>query len=147
MNKKSYFLMASLIPLLLVGKLNALQIYTVTTPGDSNPLAAGNPGDLRNTLNLINQNPLTDTYEVVFNLPAGSQTINISGQLPVLNLTKPGNTLIINGNNNGNQIVLDGGNTQRGFIARQGDVTIENITVQNTVATGGDGGESLGGGG
>ncbi len=47
----------------------------------------------------------------------------------------------------GNGFALDGGGTQRGLFAYSGASTISNLTIQNTVAKGGDGGDGGGGGG
>ena len=57
-----------------------------------------------------------------------------------------GVTLVISGSNNA---VLDGGNTVRGLFAYAGNVTIENLTIQNTMAQGGAGSNAgfAGGGG
>jgi autotransporter-associated beta strand protein len=57
-----------------------------------------------------------------------------------------GVSLVIAGSNNA---VLDGGNTVRGLFAYAGNVTVNNLTLQNMVARGGAGGNSgwAGGGG
>ena len=50
---------------------------------------------------------------------------------------------------NGNNTILDGGGTQRGLFVFSGNVTIDNLTIQNAKARGGSGGAGLfaGGGG
>ena len=59
-----------------------------------------------------------------------------------------GVSLVINGSNNA---ILDGGatgtNAVRGLFAYAGNVTVNNLTIQNTVAQGGAGGNSAFGGG
>jgi hypothetical protein len=57
-----------------------------------------------------------------------------------------GVSLVING---GAGATLDGGNTVRGLFAYAGNLTVDNVTIQNTVAQGGAGGnaEFAGGGG
>jgi hypothetical protein len=57
-----------------------------------------------------------------------------------------GVSLVIVGTDNA---VLDGGNTVRGLFAYAGNLTVDNLTIQNTVAQGGAGGNSAfaGGGG
>lgn len=107
----------------------------------------GTTGDLRYVLNFVNQAP--DTYQVVFNLPAGNETISLQGMLPILN-QNASNNLLIDGNNtlgSGVNVTLNGNGTHRGFIAQQGPITIQNMTVQNTLAAGGNGGLGGGGGG
>lgn len=104
-------------------------------------------GDLRYVLNYINQNP--DAYSVVFALPAGFETITLQEMLPILNLNAP-NPVVIEGNNSagsGTQITINGNNSYRGFFAQQGNITLQNMTIQNTVARGGSGGTNGGGGG
>lgn len=126
-------------------------VLTVNSNLDSQPLnggvGVGTTGDLRYVLNLVNITP--DAYQVEFSLPAGNEAITLQGMLPVLNQNAL-NTLDINGNNSsgsGVNVTLNGGGTQRGFIAQQGPITIQNMTIQNTVANGGAGGIGGGGGG
>lgn len=120
---------------------------TVNVAGDTNTATggsfAGTSGDLRGVINHINQNP--GSHTVSFSLGA-SNTINLSGMLPVINLNAA-NTVIIDGANGGNKIIIDGGNTHPAFFAEQGTVTIQNINVQNVRAIGGAGGVGRTGGG
>lgn len=76
----------------------------------------------------------------------GNDTINVradiavTGSLGVIQTTN----LVINGNG----FTIDGGRTQRGLLVESGTVTVSNVTLQNLVAHGGNGGnELLGGGG
>ncbi len=122
--------------------------YVVTVGGDTSPTTQGSPGDLRYTLNQINIDSFASpgTHTVSFNL--SDPTIAYTNMLPIINLTNT-NTLTIDGSNTlagTGQIILDGGSVTRGFFVRQGDVTIQNMTIQNTNATGGNG-QTLGGGG
>lgn len=126
--------------------LQADQTFVVITPGDPNSGTGGSPGSLRYVLNQINQGP-ADHYTVTFSLPNGQRTIVLQGMLPLLNLTSNANSLIIDGDNSGEQVIVDGNSLQRGFFARQGTVHIQNMTIQNTLAQGGNGGISAGGGG
>ncbi|MBS0605300.1 MAG: autotransporter-associated beta strand repeat-containing protein [Verrucomicrobia bacterium] len=128
--------------------LYAVTNLTVSTPGDTNFLTngtfSGSSGDLRGVLNHINQNP--DTYNVTFALGA-SNTISLNGTaLPILNLNAA-NTLTIDGTNGGNQIIIDGGNILPGFFAEQGNIAIQNFTLQKLRSRGGNGGSGSGGGG
>jgi len=146
---------------ILYDTVAATNPYTVTIAGDTSPSSGGqqdggnpNCGDLRYVLNQVNINTNTgspQTLSVTFDLGA-SNTIDLAGMLPVLNLTNT-NTVSIDGNNDGiNLIVLDGGLSggvppyYRGFIVKQGSIEIENMTLQNMYAAGGNGGPGGGGG-
>lgn len=134
---------------LLIKGSAALVTITVDTNGDSNPATGGTFSgghfDLRGALNYINsQVPGADTYDIVFSLT--TPTITLGGILPVMNLFG-GNTIAIDGTNGGSQIILDGANTYRGFFARQGTITLSNMTLSHLAAIGGNGGAGAGGAG
>ncbi|WP_375782739.1 autotransporter domain-containing protein [Bradyrhizobium sp. Pha-3] len=80
--------------------------------------------------------------------PGRSYTVNITS-----NITLTGGTTlpIINSSSNvtinGGNFTLDGGGVQRGFFVYSGTVAVNNLTIQNAVARGGDGGSGLDGGG
>lgn len=134
------FLFLTALPL-----LRAQSVLTVTVAGDTAPSTGGSAGDLRYTLNSINQTP--GAYNVVFNLPSGSETITLGGMLPLLGLTAS-NALTIDGSNtagSGTPITISGDSSFRGFFARQGDIAIQNITIANTLARGGNSGRGGGG--
>lgn len=139
--------LATLASALLTTPADAASLL-VDIPDDNNPFTIGNittpgvSGDLRYVLNFINQN--ANTYTVTFNLP-GDPIINLGGILPLLNLTAS-NTLTIDGTNGGNQIEINGGGAFPGFFARQGNITIENLIINNTIAQGGNGALGAGGG-
>ena len=87
--------------------------------------------------------------------PAGHYVIDINGpidltsELLAINLPA-GSTLTIQGTNGsgGAQVqTIDGGGSQRGLFVYSGDVTVENLTLQNMLAQGGAGGGAGGGGG
>lgn len=145
MRASKILLTQMLAAVLSATNLHADQSFLVITPDDPNASTGGSPGSLRYVLNQINQGP-TDHYTITFNLPDGQRTIILQDMLPLLNLTGS-NILTINGENEGEQVILDGNSLQRGFFAKQGTVYIQNMTIQNTVAQGGDGGVSAGGGG
>lgn len=145
--KTSKILFFHMVAAIIYGtSLHADQTFIVITPGDPNASTGGSPGSLRHALNQVNQGP-TDNYTISFSLPDGQATIVLQDMLPLLNLTSSSNTLTIDGSNSGEQIVLDGNSIQRGFFAKQGTVYIQNMTIQNTLAQGGDGGITAGGGG
>jgi autotransporter-associated beta strand protein len=91
--------------------------------------------DLVNALTTADNNP-------------GNYTINITADITLTSgttlpaITGTGNGVNINGNNH----TLDGGNVQRGFFVYQGVLSINNLTISHTVATGGDGNGNGGGG-
>ena len=78
---------------------------------------------------------------------AGTYTIALTGSiglataLNALNL-HAGVSVVIDGQGN----LLDGLNTQRGLFVYVGVVTIQNLTIQNAAAAGGNGGSGGGGG-
>jgi uncharacterized protein with beta-barrel porin domain len=114
------------------------------TPGGGNT----GTGNLRGCLTQIDNNtggtPVADNYTITFSV-AGP--IVLGQMLPVVNAVNTGN-IIIDGSNGGNPIVIDGANTYRAFLVRQGNVTIENMTIQNTKGSGGTGsGGGMGAGG
>ncbi len=124
---------------LLMNEVNAVTL-TVNTPGDTNVntggVLSGGNFDLRGALNTININN-AGTYDIVFSL--ASPTITLTAPLPPINLGAT-NTVTIDGSNSGNQITVDGGSTFRPFFVRQGPVTLENMTIENGLAKGGNGG-------
>jgi hypothetical protein len=71
-----------------------------------------------------------------------SGTISVTSALEAINLAA-GVSLTISG---ASGAVLDGGGTQRGLFIYSGDVSIENVTLQNMKAVGGAGGASSFGG-
>lgn len=131
-------------------QIQALTVLTVNSNLDTQVFTGGagvgTTGDLRFVLNTVNLTP--DAYQVVFNLPAGNETISIQGMLPILN-QNAANNLAINGSNigSGTNVTINGGGIQRGFIAQQGPIRIQNMNIENTTANGGQGGVGGGGGG
>lgn len=148
------FLLTSLT--LFTYQLHAAQNLIVNVPGDNASSTTGtftfgssttSAGDLRGCLNHINTATTSapDTFNITFNIPY-DQTISLEKLLPIVNLVNS-NTVTIDGTNGGNQIIIDGEGSFRGFFIRQGNVTLENITLSNTSATHNDSGLTGGGGG
>lgn len=103
--------------------------YTVTTSADSGP------GSLRAAITSVDGAPSPPD---VIDIQSGLGTITLtSGDLPALMTS-----VTINGNGN----VLDGGGTHRGLFAYQGTIAINDLTIQNAKAPGGQGGSDAGGG-
>ena len=74
--------------------------------------------------------------------------ISLTSQLLAINL-QSGSTLTIEGTNGsgGAQVqTINGANAYNGFFVYSGDVTIENLTLQDMKAQGGGGGDQAGGG-
>lgn len=116
--------------------------FVVTENGDNingpNGLL-GDTGSLRYVLNQINQSDFDD-YVIQFNI--SNPTILLADMLPLLNMMGA-NNLTIDGSNNGSPIIIDGQNATRGFFAKQGDITLTHMTIQNTIAQGGLGADTL----
>lgn len=115
--------------------LNAQTTLTVDVAGDNNVNAgsnspggtfSNNAGDLRGVLNHININP--GNYIVQF-APNVLPTINLNAMLPLLNLNAA-NTILINGEGG----TINGGGTYPGFFARQGNITLQNLTFSACAA-------------
>ena len=104
----------------------------------SNVCTVANATDLVSALTTIDTTPGTYTINITGNI-----TLTAGTTLPAI--TGSANNVTING---GPGITLNGGNVQRGFFVYQGTVTINNLTIENTVAQGGTGGVGgVGGGG
>ena len=97
-------------------------------------ISVSSAADLVSALSSVDANPTT-SYMVNF---AGSITLSSTSNLPVIISSA---SVTIDGKGN----ILDGASLQRGFFVSAGNVTIQNLTVQNMLATGGAGG-ALGGG-
>lgn len=148
--KKSLFFSALVASTCFLNPLGAIVTLHVGLSSDTLPV--GNFGELRNALNTVNNSAL-NTFQIVFQIPSGSPTITLNGMLPLMN-AESANILGIDGTNSGGGFVtIDGASTYPGFFAKQGAITIQNMTIQNVVANGGSGGSgtshgvSLGGGG
>lgn len=142
MIRKILTILICLCPILFSGLHATTLTVNVNTDAASGAggAGAGTTGDLRYVLNYINLHP--DTYNVVFDLGAGSETITLQGQLPILNLNAANNILIDGSNTLGSavQVSLNGATTQRGFFAQQGPIQIQNMTILDTYTAGGTGG-------
>ncbi len=130
---------------LLAGNAFALTNYTVTLPSDtfSN---GGNVGELRYFLNQIlnDQAKGTDDSSYAITFDPSVNTVTLTNILPMINLFKL-DTITI-GNSSGTT-TINGGSAGRPFFIRQGNVTLQNLDIQNGLAQGGDGGKDFGGGG
>lgn len=101
-------------------------------------------GDLRGALNYINtlgSAPADPTFNIVF---SSSGTITLNAMLPVINLFSA-NTVNMN-TSSPQTITIDGNaSVNNGLFTRQGNVTLNGMTIQNCRATGGNGGAKGGG--
>ncbi len=105
-------------------------------------LSANSQASLVTALGSIDtQGTATTPTTFVLNLTPGAQ-IGLNSDLPAINLAA-GNTLIINGGG----ATLRGDGNERGLFVYAGTVEIANLTITNTVALGGNGGNGWEGGG
>ncbi|WP_299107308.1 Ig-like domain-containing protein, partial [uncultured Bradyrhizobium sp.] len=110
---------------------------------------------------VFNVSTVTELNAAILQMDSGGQnaapnanyTINItasfslSSELYALNLLS-GSSVTINGSDgHGGAYTIDGLNAQRGFFVYAGNVNLENLTIQNTVAAGGRVIQGGGGGG
>lgn len=142
------FLLTAASCVLFLNNTSAVD-YTVNLPTDSSIATggsgSGNMGDLRWVLNTIlnaqAQTMMVDTRVINFTVPS----VTLQGILPMVNLFHADDVTI--GNASGTPVVIDGQGIHRGFFIRQGNVLLQNLTLENTVAAGGKGGDSHAGGG
>src|SRR5580704_511990 len=122
--------------------LHAQTTLTVNMPGDAASTGAGNftsgpnQGDLRGCLNWINLNN-AGPYLILFSLSGGNEMITSTTPMPILNLTGV-NTVTIDGTNSGGSgvpVTFDGGGAVQWFLARQGTLNFQNLTIQNMQPT------------
>jgi hypothetical protein len=130
------------VAVLSCAQVMALTTYTVNvgTDGAVNTGGAGggNVGDLRYVLNrILNEQAqglgFTDSRQVNFAV----STVTLANTLPVVNLFLAETVTI--GNSSG-ATTIDGNNLGRPFFCRQGNVTLQNLVLQNGLAKGGNGG-------
>ncbi|MEO6840888.1 MAG: Hint domain-containing protein [Bradyrhizobium sp.] len=122
-------------PLLLTGDGNGGTLVYQTQ------FSVGSAADLNNAIKGIDLvGSVLPNTAFTITLTSG---FTLSGDLDAINLTN-GDTLTINGANK----VIDGAHIYRGLFAYSGAVTVDNLTIQNTTAKGGAGGDgNVGGGG
>ena len=136
-----------LIILLFVAQpLYAFTTLQVSLSTDNDPGGFGETGDLRYCLNTMNQdlNITPDNFAIVFDYP---MTIYLNGILPIINNSSHPVNITIGHPGSIRTVTIDGNNTYSGFFIPMGNVTIQNMTFQNLVAKGGDGGNGISGGG
>jgi len=139
--------------------MNAQTTITVTQNTDSFASDVGNfistsNTDLRGALMWINNTAnITSAVNIEFALTGGN-TITLSAPLPPINLINPvTGGLIIDGSNSGGMggpITINGGGYRPFFIAKASTanfVLLQNMTLSNCIAQGGNGGNGLGAGG
>ena len=117
---------------------------TVTTTKDNPFTSTGvSPnGSLRDCLNYINANPGTGPFNVRF---SSGGTYSWIQTPPIINLN--GTDAVVINSTGQSGVVIDGEGNWNGFFARQGNVTISDLTIQNCFAIGGEGGNFGAGGG
>ncbi len=133
-----------LLAIFITQPLGAITTLIVEHSTDNEPGSYGEPGDLRYCINTMNESLQTtpDDFSIIFSTP---MTIQLNGILPIINTSTYPVTISIG--NSSHPVIIDGQNTYPGFFIPYGNVTIQNITFQNMVAKGGDGGNGISGGG
>ena len=106
--------------------------------------------DLNNAITAMNAGGSAAAANTVYNITITAD-LELSADIAAINLLA-GDSLTVTGNtlgNDGNPSAhIDGGGTFRGFVVEAGAVTLNSLTIGNTVATGGGGGNgALAGGG
>src|SRR3984957_12698125 len=126
--------------------LFAVTTLNVTLSSDNNPGGIGEVGDLRYSLNSMNQglNTTPDDYAIVF---ASPMTIQLNGILPIINNSSNSVNITIGNPGSTPTVTIDGNSSYSGFFIPMGNVTIQNMIFQNLIAKGGDGGDGISGGG
>jgi len=124
----------------------ALTTLHVTLSSDNNPGGFGEIGDLRYSLNTMNQglNTTPDDYAIIFDSP---MTIQLNGILPLINNSSNPVNIAIGNSGSTPTVTIDGNSgAYRGFFIPIGNVTIQNMIFQNLTAKGGNGGNGMSGG-
>lgn len=131
LNLNRYFLIFTL--LIYANLLHATTIQVTNNAGDETD------GSLNAAIVLAQNGDTIDCS------PIAGQTISLSRALPAIGHGSESSTptLTILGNN----IVIDGGNSHPAFCLGQGSVTISDVTIQNGLSKGGNGGSGQTGGG
>jgi hypothetical protein len=113
----------------------------VTTPPSVTPteIAVTDYQDLAAAIQQINDSP-SGNYEIVLD-PAHDDTITLPQDLPILNAGAANVTI------EGGGATIDGAGHYRGLFVQSDNVTLDDLTVANAVAAGGDGGSGAAGGG
>ncbi len=143
---RNVFTGLALILSISAGTANALTTLHVSVSTDNNPGGIGEVGDLRWALNVMNQdlNTTPDDFAIVFDFP---MTIQLNGILPIVNNSANPVNITIGNAGTIPTVTLDGNSAYSGLFIAMGNVTIQNITFQNFVAKGGNGGDGIAGGG
>lgn len=140
MNKNFYFLYSTTAFFLLTRALSALTTLNVTTNTDTLP--AGVPGELRYALNtMLNtqaQGLSTGSWQV--NFDSGLGTITLNGILPMINLFNADTVEFLPATS----VTIDGNSLYRCFFVAKGSASFQNMTIQNCLAKGGNGGSATG---
>jgi autotransporter-associated beta strand protein len=104
-------------------------------------LVVTNESELDAAIKAVDALPSELGEGITIDIEAPTGTIGLAHDLEGINLAA-GITLTIDGNG----AVIDGGGTARGFFDYAGNVALENLTLQNLVAQGGNGANGGGGG-
>ena len=117
-------------------------VVTLATDGNDGKYGygAGTQGDLRYAIANAPANAVI-VFDTTAMCAAATCTIDLAAPLPLIR-----QAMTIDGGKSG-RIAIDGQSATRAFWVQSGDVTLQNLTIQNVVAKGGDGGGGSGPGG
>jgi hypothetical protein len=127
--------------------LYGLTTLNVTLNSDNNPGGIGEVGDLRYSLNSMNEglNTTPDDYAITF---ASPMMIQLNGILPIINNSSNPVNITIGNPGSTSTVTIDGNSgAYSGFFIPIGNVIIQNMVFQNLTAQGGNGGDGISGGG
>ncbi len=105
------------------------------------------PAAAQTVIDVGSASDLVSALTTVDNNPSTSYTINLTSDVTLTGATTlpaitSSSTVTVTGNGH----TLDGSNVQRGLLVYSGTVSVSNLTIQNAVAQGGNGGAGGGGG-
>lgn len=123
--------------------------YTVDVSTDNATTSGGfgsssTTGDLRYVMNQILNQQASETNTTTYTINFAVSPVNLGAILPPVNLFNADNITI---GNNSNSPTTINANGYRPFFICQGDVTLQNMNIENGIAQGGAGGAGGGGGG
>ena len=114
---------------------------SITTTVTPTVITVTDAQDLANAIMQINASP-EGTYDVVI-APTGGNTITLDQDLPILNAGNANVTF----EGGSTATTLSGQELYRGLFVQSGDVTVQNLTITDALAAGGDGGSGIAAGG
>lgn len=103
-------------------------VYIVTAPSDTDSI-----GTLRNAINTINAS--TDEINII-SIDPSIELINLTSDLPVINVANPNALVVITA---ANSTKINGNQLYRIFATNKSSLSLENLSLENGLAAGGNG--------